>query len=318
MAPAWGRRAAGGRVGGCCSSCRGVVSTEAAGVEGPIVMRNPRHAAAAGVAGPIKMRNPGTLLDVHVKQGGSFKQPLDKDFSGFAYVYTGEWGRVVPPPPPPPWVPSAPPSREGPWAGVPCASRSLRRLQRHGAACGAALTPMPARPAGSGSISGTEAQAQHALVFGAGDHVEASSSAAGGLSFLLIAGRPINEPIVQHGPFVMNTKEEIMKVRVRVGGWVGGWVRVRVRWVGGWVRVRVGGASLWFCVAGLAGLQASLQGRTPSAAAARSPLCRLLLTTRPASCRTRRTTCGRTSCRMDPLARELRSPLPRARMAKAG
>lgn len=26
---------------------------------------------------------------------------------------------------------------------------------------------------------------------------------------LLIAGRPLNEPIVQHGPFVMNTKEEI-------------------------------------------------------------------------------------------------------------
>jgi len=28
---------------------------------------------------------------------------------------------------------------------------------------------------------------------------------------LLIAGRPLNEPIVQHGPFVMNTEEEIIK-----------------------------------------------------------------------------------------------------------
>ena len=28
---------------------------------------------------------------------------------------------------------------------------------------------------------------------------------------LLIAGRPLNEPIVQHGPFVMNTKEEIFQ-----------------------------------------------------------------------------------------------------------
>jgi redox-sensitive bicupin YhaK (pirin superfamily) len=28
---------------------------------------------------------------------------------------------------------------------------------------------------------------------------------------LLIAGRPLNEPIVQHGPFVMNTKEQIIE-----------------------------------------------------------------------------------------------------------
>lgn len=29
--------------------------------------------------------------------------------------------------------------------------------------------------------------------------------------FVLIAGQPLNEPVVQHGPFVMNTKEEIMQ-----------------------------------------------------------------------------------------------------------
>lgn len=32
-----------------------------------------------------------------------------------------------------------------------------------------------------------------------------------GLRFLLIAGQPIGEPIVQHGPFVMNTQQEIMQ-----------------------------------------------------------------------------------------------------------
>jgi quercetin 2,3-dioxygenase len=31
-----------------------------------------------------------------------------------------------------------------------------------------------------------------------------------GLRFLLVAGQPIGEPIVQHGPFVMNTQDEIM------------------------------------------------------------------------------------------------------------
>lgn len=33
--------------------------------------------------------------------------------------------------------------------------------------------------------------------------------AAGAARVLLIAGRPLNEPIVQYGPFVMNTKQEI-------------------------------------------------------------------------------------------------------------
>ncbi|HEY0858170.1 MAG TPA: pirin family protein [Albitalea sp.] len=41
---------------------------------------------------------------------------------------------------------------------------------------------------------------------------------------LLIAGRPLNEPIVQHGPFVMNTKEEIFQAvqDFQAGRFVGG------------------------------------------------------------------------------------------------
>jgi redox-sensitive bicupin YhaK (pirin superfamily) len=41
-----------------------------------------------------------------------------------------------------------------------------------------------------------------------GDLVEATAG-TGGARFLLLAGRPLGEPVVQHGPFVMNTREEI-------------------------------------------------------------------------------------------------------------
>jgi redox-sensitive bicupin YhaK (pirin superfamily) len=50
---------------------------------------------------------------------------------------------------------------------------------------------------------------QHSLaVLGAGDEVEISAG-AGGARFICVAGKPIGEDIVQHGPFVMNTRAEI-------------------------------------------------------------------------------------------------------------
>lgn len=64
---------------------------------------------------------------------------------------------------------------------------------------------------GAGSISGTPVKPAHAVVLGEGNMLEAATSSDAGLRFLLIAGRPIGEPIVQHGPFVMNTQEEIQQ-----------------------------------------------------------------------------------------------------------
>ncbi len=47
------------------------------------------------------------------------------------------------------------------------------------------------------------------MVLGPGSAVSATADAASPLQFLLIAGKPINEPVVQHGPFVVNTEMEI-------------------------------------------------------------------------------------------------------------
>ncbi|HUP91323.1 MAG TPA: pirin family protein [Solimonas sp.] len=47
-----------------------------------------------------------------------------------------------------------------------------------------------------------------AVVFGDGDSISLRAGEQG-LSFLLLAARPLREPVVQYGPFVMNTTEEI-------------------------------------------------------------------------------------------------------------
>ncbi|HSJ80466.1 MAG TPA: pirin family protein [Thiobacillus sp.] len=54
-----------------------------------------------------------------------------------------------------------------------------------------------------------DALAKHTLaVLGAGDAMEIEAGEEGA-RFILVAGRPIGEPVVQSGPFVMNTREEI-------------------------------------------------------------------------------------------------------------
>jgi len=50
---------------------------------------------------------------------------------------------------------------------------------------------------------------QHSLVvLGQGDEIVVQAGSEGA-RFILVAGKPLNEPIVQYGPFVMNTREEI-------------------------------------------------------------------------------------------------------------
>ncbi len=57
-------------------------------------------------------------------------------------------------------------------------------------------------------IAGESVPQFSAAVLTDGDLVTVRAGAAGA-RFVLVAGRPLNEPVVQYGPFVMNTREEI-------------------------------------------------------------------------------------------------------------
>ncbi|MBI1283022.1 MAG: pirin family protein [Thiobacillus sp.] len=61
---------------------------------------------------------------------------------------------------------------------------------------------------GSARVAGDDLAKHTLAVLGSGDTVGITAG-ADGARFILVAGRPIGEPVVQYGPFVMNTRAEI-------------------------------------------------------------------------------------------------------------
>jgi quercetin 2,3-dioxygenase len=61
---------------------------------------------------------------------------------------------------------------------------------------------------GAATVGGGALPKGTLAVLGDGTHVRVAASDAGA-ALLLIAGRPLGEPIARYGPFVMNTREEI-------------------------------------------------------------------------------------------------------------
>jgi len=64
---------------------------------------------------------------------------------------------------------------------------------------------------GEAQISGVHAGEGSVAILGDGDLVSVDNQGSDPLRFLLIAGRPLNEPIARYGPFVMNTRDEVQQ-----------------------------------------------------------------------------------------------------------
>ncbi|MFT4198291.1 MAG: pirin family protein [Pseudoxanthomonas sp.] len=56
-------------------------------------------------------------------------------------------------------------------------------------------------------------QAQELAVLGGGAHLQLRAGGAGA-RLILVAGRPLREPVARHGPFVMNTRQELLQAFV--------------------------------------------------------------------------------------------------------
>ncbi|MBX7195400.1 MAG: pirin family protein [Sandaracinaceae bacterium] len=141
-------------------------------------------------------------------------------------IVAGRFGEIVPPAPPPDSWAARPEANVAIWtvrmdAGATLAlpasegEETLRTLYLFR---GPSLTLSEtdgARTSALPSRHGAVVMADHTLVLEAG---------AEETEVLVLQGRPIGEPVVAHGPFVMNTREEIQRTfqdyqRTRFGGW---------------------------------------------------------------------------------------------------
>jgi len=62
---------------------------------------------------------------------------------------------------------------------------------------------------GNGLLNGKTVPEHTLIALGSDDQSPTFTAGDKGARFVLISGKPVNEPIVQYGPFVMNSKEEI-------------------------------------------------------------------------------------------------------------
>jgi redox-sensitive bicupin YhaK (pirin superfamily) len=143
-----------------------------------------------GVAGAIQREDTEPLcLDLHLDPQACFEQPLGAYLNAFVYVYRG--GLFVD-------------AGAADCMRAPGELRFPGGMDSAGGTCGAGGMGAPATtvvPAGRMVILENKAGSDGVRLVAGGEGARA----------ILVAGRPLNEPIAQWGPFVMNTQAEIVQ-----------------------------------------------------------------------------------------------------------
>ncbi|MCL6454703.1 MAG: pirin family protein [Alicyclobacillus sp.] len=134
--------------------------------------------SSGGVQAPTKNHVPVTMVEINLQAGATVLQDLPGDFNGFVYVLAGR-GRF-----------------------------GVHQVE---AEAGQALLLGP----GMETEPSATAEPHLRIESGNDDVAHAESvievTALTPLRALLYAGRPLHEPVVQYGPFVMNTRAEILQ-----------------------------------------------------------------------------------------------------------
>src|SRR5207247_1457381 len=151
-----------------------------------------------GKTGPVEgVAADPRYLDVWVPAGRLRTLPVESSRHAFAYVFEGG-GRFR--------DASAPRGVQTEWVGA-----ARGGSGGGGGGAGGAGSRARVRCGGGGGDGARDEAGNRSLVlFDSGDEISVQAGAAG-VRFLLVSGRPIEEPVAWYGPIVMNTEAELRR-----------------------------------------------------------------------------------------------------------
>nr|XP_012640219.1 pirin isoform X1 [Microcebus murinus] len=135
---------------------------------------------AMGIKSKVYTRTPTLYLDFKLDPGAKHSQPIPKGWTSFIYTISGDV-----------------------YIGKKTSTIHIKSMISR------SMIEVPECMEQRPDDAQQKIEPHHTAVLGEGDSVQVENKDPKRSHFVLIAGEPLREPVVQHGPFVMNTNEEI-------------------------------------------------------------------------------------------------------------